>query len=106
MRIPRWHCRYWQGWAFAIVGAGTRPGCLRIRVVRREHRGWGSTEGNARSWCALRHFTVGGGTSPQAIEAVSRWINTVYNTRRRHSALGYISPLNFEQQYINAAETA
>lgn len=45
-------------------------------------------------------------TRAEAIEAVSRWINTVYNTRRRHSALGYISPLHFEQQYINAAETA
>jgi len=45
-------------------------------------------------------------TRAEAIEAVSRWINTVYNTRRRHSALGYISPLRFEQQYNTAAEAA
>jgi hypothetical protein len=45
-------------------------------------------------------------TRADAIEAVSRWITTVYNTRRRHSALGYISPQRFEQQYITAAEAA
>jgi transposase InsO family protein len=45
-------------------------------------------------------------TRAEAIEAVSRWINNVYNTRRRHSALGYTSPLQFEQRYISAAEAA
>lgn len=42
----------------------------------------------------------------EVIEAVSRWIDTVYNTRRRHSALGQISPLQFETQYKTAAQGA
>jgi len=45
-------------------------------------------------------------TRAEAIEAVSRWIDTVYNTRRRHSALGQISPLQFETQYTTAAQEA
>ena len=45
-------------------------------------------------------------TRAEAIEAVSRWINTVCNTRRRHSSLGQISPVQFEMQYINAAQAA
>ena len=42
-------------------------------------------------------------TRAEAITAVSRWIDTVYNTRRRHSALGQISPLQFETQHHTAA---
>jgi transposase InsO family protein len=45
-------------------------------------------------------------TRAEAIAAVSRWIDTVYNTRRRHSALGQISPLQFETQYTTAAQEA
>jgi transposase InsO family protein len=45
-------------------------------------------------------------TRDEAIEAVSRWIDTVYNTRRRHSALGQISPVQFETQYTTAAQEA
>jgi transposase InsO family protein len=32
----------------------------------------------------------------EATREVARWITEVYNTRRRHSALGMISPLKFE----------
>ncbi len=45
-------------------------------------------------------------TRAEAIAAVSRWIDTIYNTRRRHSALGQISPLQFETQYTTAAQAA
>jgi transposase InsO family protein len=45
-------------------------------------------------------------TREQAITAVSTWIENVYNRRRRHSALGQISPVAFEQQLISAAAKA
>jgi len=41
-----------------------------------------------------------------AIRAVSSWIETVYNRRRRHSALGQISPVAFEHQLVTAAAQA
>ncbi len=45
-------------------------------------------------------------THAEAITAVSSWIETVYNRRRRHSALGQISPVAFEHQLITAATQA
>ena len=44
--------------------------------------------------------------APQAIHAVSSWIETVYNRRRRHSALGQISPVTFEHRLTTAAAQA
>lgn len=41
-----------------------------------------------------------------AITAVSTWIETVYNRRRRHSALGQISPVAFEHRLTTAANQA
>ncbi len=45
-------------------------------------------------------------THAEAIHAVSSWIETVYNRRRRHSALGQIPPVTFEHRTITAASEA
>ncbi|GAA4403644.1 IS3 family transposase [Tsukamurella soli] len=45
-------------------------------------------------------------TRMDAIHAVAGWIETVYNRRRRHSALGYISPVEFETQALTPAAEA
>ena len=42
-------------------------------------------------------------THAEAIHAVTSWIETVYNRRRRHSALGQIPPVTFEHRTITAA---
>jgi len=45
-------------------------------------------------------------THEHAITAVSSWIENVYNRRRRHSALGQISPVAFEHHLITEAAKA
>jgi transposase InsO family protein len=45
-------------------------------------------------------------TRAAAILGVSEWIETVYNRRRRHSALGNISPVAFEHRTTTAASAA
>nr|WP_157073296.1 IS3 family transposase [Kribbia dieselivorans] len=45
-------------------------------------------------------------TRAEAITAVSTWIETVYNRRRRHSALGQIDPVAFEHQLTTVADQA
>ena len=46
-------------------------------------------------------------TREQARIAVGRWIDRFYNTRRRHSWCGGISPIDYEYQHkINTAATA
>jgi putative transposase len=45
-------------------------------------------------------------THAEAVHAVSSWIETVYNRRRRHSALGQIPPVAFEHRTITAASEA
>ena len=46
-------------------------------------------------------------TREQARLAVGRWIDRFYNTRRRHSWCGGISPIDYEHQHkINTAATA
>ncbi len=45
-------------------------------------------------------------TRAEAIHAVSTWIENVYNRRRRHSALGQISPVAFEHRLTTATAKA
>lgn len=48
------------------------------------------------------HFT----TPADAIHGVTDWIETVYNRRRRHSALGMQAPVAFEHRITTAAQAA
>ncbi len=57
-------------------------------------------------WSTLKHeyyhrhvFT----TIAQARRGVYTWIDGWYNTRRRHSSIGYISPLQYEQRMATRA---
>ncbi|OFE15199.1 transposase [Humibacillus sp. DSM 29435] len=45
-------------------------------------------------------------TRAAAIRSVSSWIEAVYNRRRRHSALGQINPVSFENRLTTAATEA
>jgi len=45
-------------------------------------------------------------TRSELANAIFEWIEAFYNPVRRHSSLGNHSPLQFEQQHHNAAETA
>ena len=45
-------------------------------------------------------------TRAAAVLGVSAWIENVYNRRRRHSALGMISPVAFERRTTTAAQAA
>jgi transposase InsO family protein len=42
----------------------------------------------------------------EARQAVFEYIEVFYNRQRRHSTLGYKTPMEFEQQYINQQTTA
>ncbi len=43
-------------------------------------------------------------TREEAIKAINYYISNFYNTRRKHSTLGYVSPANFEQKTTSNAE--
>lgn len=43
------------------------------------------------------------GTRREARQAIFRYIETWYNPRRRHSTLGYLSPVEYERQFTKAA---
>lgn len=38
-------------------------------------------------------------TKPQARSAIVHWIEAIYNRRRRHSSLGMLAPIVYEQQH-------
>jgi putative transposase len=44
-------------------------------------------------------------TQAEAKMAVFEWIEGWYNPHRRHSSLGYQSPVNFEKAQLPAAES-
>jgi transposase InsO family protein len=50
--------------------------------------------------CTSRHAIA---TRTEAYDAVARYIDGFYNPTRRHSTLGYVSPLRYEQQAALAA---
>jgi transposase InsO family protein len=39
----------------------------------------------------------------QLIRDLAFWIDGYYNRERRHSTIAYISPIDYEQQFINAS---
>lgn len=60
-------------------------------------------------WSTLKHEFYNRrtfATKAEAKQAVGTWIESVYNRRRRHSKLGMISPVTFEEHINNAAEAA
>ena len=40
-------------------------------------------------------------TPQQLIRHLAFWIDGYYNRERRHSTIGYLSPIDYEQQFIN-----
>ncbi|MEV5160517.1 IS3 family transposase, partial [Streptomyces sp. NPDC053728] len=50
-----------------------------------------------------RDFSAGQLDEKWARLEIFQWL-TYYNTRRRHSALNYLSPVEFEQQHLRVAK--
>ena len=61
--------------------------------------------GSTVSSQVLRHVGSSWPTRADLASAMFEWIEAFYNPTRRHSALAYYSPIEFENLY-NAAETA
>ncbi len=57
-------------------------------------------------WSTLKHEFYHRHTWPtraQARREVARWVEVVYNRRRRHSSLGFLRPVEFEQTMIESS---
>ena len=60
-------------------------------------------------WASLKvefYYRRPWATRAEAMAAVADWIERVYNRRRRHSALGMLTPVQFEQLQRQTAEAA
>lgn len=77
--------------------------------IRRSMGRVGSSYDNALAesfWQGLKRETMHQrpfSTVRQARLGIFQWL-TYYNTRRRHSSLNYLSPVEFEQQHLRAAK--
>ena len=45
-------------------------------------------------------------TRAELASAIFDYIESFYNPRRRHSSTGYLSPIEFESRYVDAAAAA
>ena len=89
---PRWpSAKDATGRGQAVYGFGRR--LLRQRPVRELLRQPGMRTDRSQAFS----------TRAEARLALFQYIEGFYNTRRRHAALGYLSPINFERRFKKSA---